>query len=149
MRSLRVQESIEIDRGVEEVFEVITDPHSWTRFEGGARFEVLTPLHEGSLVGVEVDIKGETHHGQAEVVAFEPPHSFGMRGEGEPVNGTALARLDGDRGRTLLTVSVELEPSRWIYGLSFAVGGRWLRSRFAQVVRAKLVELKVTLEAGG
>lgn len=147
MPSIRVEESITIARGLEAVFDEITDPKTWTRGEPGVRFVGPQTLSQGARIRAELETGGKVHESEATVTAFERPNRFGMSVRGEPFNLQAIAVIKDDPVGTRLTVAVELSPSRWIHGLSVTLGGGFLRRGMAKVVAHKLVELKTELEA--
>lgn len=148
MASIRVEEWIAIERGVDAVFDAVADPRTWQKLEPDVAIRAPTTIRTGSRISAMLEINGAPQESQAMVTVHEPPRRFGVHVSGPPFNAIGLVSLDGTAERTRLSAEVELTPSSWIHGLTIGIGGRFLKGQIAKIVRHKLDELKVELERG-
>ena len=149
MPSIRLSESIELERPIDDVFSVVTDPALWVRGETGLTIEVDEPMKAGSAVRSRFEFKGKTHHSEGVITAYARPHRFGLSVRGEPFNVAAQVDLQAKGTNTRVNVEAEIAPSAWVFGLSFVFAGRFMHGKLSQVLRLKLAEFKTEIEASG
>ena len=149
---IRVQESVEINRPVEEVFSYTTNPDNFSHWAATVREVSLEDASGGGEC--PIDRKGErfTLTQQAlgrrfeapfEVIDYEPNRRYVHRGtEGHPVPVTMIfvyEPLSSDGTR--FTPCIEAEP-----GSFFGLVGSVLKRAIRRQLKANLQTLKDTLE---
>jgi uncharacterized membrane protein len=145
---IRVQESVVINRPVEEVFSYTSNPENFPQWAATVR-EVRRdspgrgPLREGGRFTATQKALGRSFEAPFEVIDYEPNRRYAHRGtEGHPVPVTmvfAYERLSSDGTR--FTPRIEAEPGGF-FGVVGPVFERVLRRQ----MRTNLKTLKELLE---
>jgi uncharacterized membrane protein len=143
---MRVEENIEIDRPVEEVFAYVANPENLPEWSGPAIEvkDVPGPLKEGDtfiVVAKFLSRRFETPYGR---ISYEPNRRYTDRATGGPVPDQdwtyTFEEVAGDTTR--VTRAVEGEP-----GGFFKLAGPLIERALKRQVRADLETLKDLLEA--
>ncbi len=146
---IRIEESVEINRPVEEVFSYATNPENFPQWVGNVievRKDASGPLREGTSFTVEQKLLGRRFEAPFEVIAYEPNRRYAHRSTGGPVPVTMNFTYDepvSSEG-TRLTQRNEGEP-----GGFFRLVGPVLERALRRQMRTNLENLKDLLEARG
>ena len=110
-----VVESITIDRPLEEVFALASDPNAWPEWDPAiAEVRVDGPMAAG-LRGVELRTQGgRAFEFPFEVIAFEPNRRFVVEGEGGSLYVRAELRAAAHDGATRVEFEGDFEPRGWL-----------------------------------
>jgi uncharacterized membrane protein len=143
---MHVEESIEIDRPVEEVFAYVANPENLPEWSGPAieAKDAPGPLKEGDTFTVVAKFLGRRFETPYERVSYEPNRRYTDRATGGPVPDQDWAytfeEVTGDTTR--VTRAAEGEP-----GGFFKLAGPLIERALKRQVRADLETLKDLLEA--
>lgn len=145
---MRVEESVEINRPVEEVFSYVANPQNLPEWSGivlEVRKEGQGPLQEGARFTSVAKFLGRGFETPFEVVSYEPPRRSSHRSTGGPMPQEWTRTFEETaRGGTRLTQVVEGEP-----GGFFRLAGLLLERAGRRQFRTDLENLKDLLEAQG
>ncbi len=144
---MRVEESVEINRPVEEVFAYVSDPQTLPEWSGivlEVRKEAQGTLREGDRYTSVAKFLGRRFETPLEVTTHDPPRRHSDRSTGGPFPQEYTFILEETaEGRTRLTQLAEGEP-----GGFFRLVGPLLEMAGRRQFRADLGNLKDLLEAG-
>ena len=145
---MRVEESVEIDRPPEEVFEYVADPENLPEWSGIVlevhKEDPQRELREGERFTTVAKFLGRRFETPMEVTAHEPPRRHSDRSTGGPFEQEYTFVLEETAGGgTRLTEVAEGEP-----GGFFRLVGPLLEMAGRRQFRADLGNLKDLLEAG-
>ncbi len=143
---MRVEESVEIDRPVEEVFSYVANPENlpeWSSIVLEVRKETQGEPKEGERFSSVGKFLGRRFETPFEVVSYEPPRRSSHRSTGGPFE-QEWTRIfeEAAGGGTRLTQVVEGEP-----GGFFRLAGPILEMAGRRQFRADLGTLKDLLES--
>ena len=142
---MRVEESVEINRPVEEVFTYVSDPQTLPEWSGTVievQKEVQGTLREGQRYTSVAKFLGRRFETPLEVTAYEPPRRHSARSTGGPFPQEYTYILEeAAGGGTRLTLVAEGEP-----GGFFRLVGPLLQRAGSRQFRADLATLKDLLE---
>jgi uncharacterized protein YndB with AHSA1/START domain len=145
---IRIEQSVEINRPVEEVFSYATSPENFSQWVGNVievRKDEWGPSKEGASFTVEQKLLGRRFETPFEVIAYEPNRRYAHRSTGGPVPVTMNFAYEAvSSERTRLTQRNEGEPGRF-----FGLVGPVLERAFRRQMRTNLENLKDLLEARG
>lgn len=145
---MRVEESVEIDRPPEEVFDYVADPQNlpeWSGLVQEVRMQTQGPLEEGARFTTVAKFLGRRFETPFEVSVHDPPrrHTDSSRGGPFPQEYIHIFE-EAEGGGTRLTQVSEGEP-----GGFFRLAGPLLEAAGRRQFRADLQTLKDLLEAEG
>ncbi len=144
---MRVEESVEINRPLEEVFDYAANPENlpeWSGLVQEVRKETQGPLEEGARFTTVAKFLGRRFETPFEVSVHEPPRRHTDRSTGGPFPQEYTHIFEEvAEGRTRLTQVSEGEP-----GGFFRLAGPLLEMAGRRQFRADLETLKDLLEAG-
>jgi uncharacterized protein YndB with AHSA1/START domain len=145
---IRVEENVEINRPVEEVFSYATNPENFPQWAGSVievRKDVPGPPREGARFTVEQKLLGRRFEAPFEVIDYEPNRRYAHRSTGGPVPVTMNFTYEQvSSERTRVTQHNEGEP-----GGFFGLVGPLLERALGRQMRTNLENLKDMLEARG
>ncbi len=145
---MRVEESVEINRSVEEVYEYVANPENlpgWSSTVLEVHKEAQGELREGERFTTVAKFLGRRFETPMEVTAHEPPRRHSDRSTGGPFpQEYTLILEETSGGGTHLTQVAEGEP-----GGFFRLVGPLLEMAGRRQFRADLGNLKDLLEARG
>ncbi len=145
---MRVEESVEINRSVEEVYEYVADPENlpgWSSTVLEVHKEAQGELREGERFTTVAKFLGRRFETPMEVTVHEPPRRHSDRSTGGPFEQEyTLILEETSGGGTHLTQVAEGEP-----GGFFRLVGPLLEMAGKRQFRADLENLKDLLEARG
>jgi uncharacterized membrane protein len=144
---MRVEESVEINRPVEEVFSYAADPEHFPEWAGiviETRKDTPGPLLESSTFTTVGKFLGHRFDTPFEVTAHEHPRRHSHKSTGGPIPQEWTLTFEEVAGGTHVTEVVEGEPGGF-FGLAEPLLERVARRQF----RADLETLKDLLEAQG
>ena len=144
---MRIEESVQINRPLEAVYEFVANPENLPEWTGTAietRKDTPGPLLEGSTFTSVAKFLGRRIESPFEVTAHEAPrvHSHKSTGGPFPIEGTLTC--EEVAGGTRLTQVAEVEP-----GGFFGLVGPLLERVGRRQFRTDLENLKDLLEARG
>jgi uncharacterized protein YndB with AHSA1/START domain len=145
---IRIEESVEINRPVEEVFSYATNPENFSEWVGNVievRKDASGPLREGETFTAEQKLLGRRFEAPFEVIAYEPNRRYAHRSTGGPAPVTMNFTYEPVSSEsTRITQRNEGEP-----GGFFGLVGPLLQRALRRQVRTNLENLKDMLEARG
>jgi uncharacterized membrane protein len=145
---MRIEESVEIDRPVEDVFSYATTLENFPEWVGNVievRKDAPGPLREGERFTAQQKLLGRRFESPFEVIAYEPNQRYAHRSTGGPVPVTMNFTYEPvSSERTRITQRNEGEP-----GGFFGLVGPLLERAFRRQTRTNLENLKDLLEARG
>lgn len=146
MSKVRVEDSVEIDRPVEEVFTYVTNPENFPQWASPV-VEVREwspgPVAVGDRFTLLLKFLGRRFESPCEVVSVEPGRRYAFRSTGGPIPFTfSYTLLDASTAGTEFTHTGEGEPGAF-FGLVGPLLDRALKRQF----RHDLETLKDLLEA--
>ncbi len=143
---MRIEESVQINRPLEEVFSYVTNPESlpeWSNLVLEVRMDTEGPLQEGDRFTTVAKFLGRRFETPFEVTAHEPPTHHSDRSRGGPFEQEFIYTFEEtEGGTTRLTWVAEGEP-----GGFFRLAGPLLERVGRRQSRADLQTLKDLLEA--
>ena len=144
---MRVEQSVEINKPVEEVFSYAADPEhfpEWTSIVLEVHKEKPGPLTEGERFTTLGKFLGRTFETPFEITAHESPRLHSHKSTGGPLPQEWTLTFEPTAEGTRVTELVEGEPGSF-FGLAGALLERVGRRQF----RTDLENLKDLLEAQG
>jgi uncharacterized protein YndB with AHSA1/START domain len=144
---MRIEESVEINRPVEEVFSYATNPENFAEWVGNVievRKDVPGPPRKGTRFTVEQKLLGRRFESPFEVIDYEPNRRYAHRSTGGPVPVTMNFTYEPVSEGTRITQRNEAEP-----GGFFGLVGPLLERALSRQMRTNLENLKDMLEARG
>ena len=145
---MRSEESVEIDRPLEEVFSYVANPENlpeWSNLVLEVRKDAEGQLKEGDRFSVVAKFLGRRFETPFEVSAHEPPRRHADRSMGGPFEQEYIYTFEETGGgKTRLTHVVEAEP-----GGFFRLVGPLLERAGSRQFRADLQILKDLVEQRG
>ncbi len=145
---MRVEESVEINRPVEEVYQYVADPEHLPEWAGiilEVQKEAPGPLTEGTRFTTIGKFLGRRFETPFEVTAHESPQRHSHKSTGGPIpQEWTLTFEQTQGGGTRFTQVVEGEPGRF-----FRLAGPLLERAGRRQFRTDLENLKDLLEARG
>ena len=110
---LKVEESVMVDRPIEDVFAYLTDPvkiPDWQSSALEARIEGGGPMRAGATVLEQRKFLGRRIESTMEVLEYEPPHRFRIKVSSGPVPFEVTNTLGAADGGTRIDAVLEGEP---------------------------------------
>jgi len=144
---MRVVETVRIDRPAEDVWSVIADLDSHTKWRPSVReFRQVSddPLGVGSRIREVLDWRGREIVIDDVVTAFEPPHRFGIRGGWKAADFEVDFRLEPDGDGTNATMDWPLYPK----SLLMKVAAPFMGGAMRRATKEELELLKAYVERG-
>jgi uncharacterized membrane protein len=144
---MRIEESVEINRPLEEVYEYVANPENlpeWTGTVIETRKGTLGPLLEGSTFTSVGKFLGRRVESPFEVIAHESPRLHSHKSTGGPLPMEWTLTFEEVAGGTRYTQVAEGEP-----GGFFGLVGPLLERVGRRQLRTDLENLKDLLEARG
>jgi uncharacterized membrane protein len=142
---MRIEESVEINRPVEEVYKYVANPENlpqWTGTVIETRTETPGPLLEGSTFTSVAKFLGRRIESPFEVTAHEFPRLHSHKSTGGPLSTAWTLTFEEVAGGTRYTQVAEGEP-----GGFFGLVGPLLERMGRRQLRTDLENLKDLLEA--
>ncbi len=142
---MRVEESVEINRPVEEVFSYAADPEHFPEWSGitlEVHKEKPGPLTQGERFTTVSKFLGRRFETPFEVTSHEPPRLHSHKSTGGPLPQEWTLTCEEAAGGTRVTEVVEGEP-----GGFFGLAGPLLERAGRRQFRTDLENLKDLLEA--
>ncbi len=143
---MRVEESVEINRPVEEVYQYVADPEhlpEWAGIIQEVQKEAPGPLTEGTRFTTVAKFLGRRFETPFEVTAHESPRLHSHKSTGGPIpQEVTLTFEETQGGGTRFTQVLEGEPGRF-----FRLAGPLLERAGRRQFRTDLENLKDLLEA--
>jgi carbon monoxide dehydrogenase subunit G len=143
---IRIEESITIDRPVEEVFTFLTDidhQSDWVSLVEESHKLSSEPTAVGTKYRQVAKLLGRRLDATNEVTAYEPPHVFEFRGKSGPAEVQMRFTLTEEGSGTRVLQSAEGETGG-VFKLVDPMVARTMKKQFA----ADLETLKTLLEGG-
>ena len=140
-----VEETILVERPIEEVFAYFTDPAripEWQSSALEAHLDGEGPMRAGSTVLEKRKFLGRRMEATMEVLEYEPPHRFRIKASSGPVPFEVSNTLSAAEGGTRIDAVLEGEP-----GGFFRLGEPLVARAVARELRNNLETLKDVLEA--
>ena len=141
---MNFETSVRIDRSVDEVFDYVSDPRNFPRWNSAVQaVRETSPGTEGvgATYLMERELPGSRAENDLEVTARERPTKFEIRTTSGPTPFVYRYRFSDDQGATVLHLDAEMELS----GLAGALGP--LASRgVKRGVDSNFADLKQILE---
>jgi uncharacterized protein YndB with AHSA1/START domain len=140
-----VEETIVVERPIEEVFAYFTDPAripEWQSSALEAHLDGEGPMRAGSRVLEKRKFLGRQMESTMEVLEYEPPHRFRIKASSGPVPFEVTNTLNAAEGGTRINAVLEGEP-----GGFFRLAEPLVARAVARELRNNLETLKDVLEA--
>ena len=144
---MRIEESVEINRPVAEVYEYVANPENLPEWSGIAletRKDTPGPLLEGSTFTTAAKFLGRRIETPFEVTSHEFPRRHSHKSTGGPMPAEWTLTFEEVGGGTRYTQVMEGEPGHF-----FKLAGPLLERAGRRQFRADLENLKDLLEAQG
>jgi uncharacterized protein YndB with AHSA1/START domain len=103
---------VRIDRPIEEVFDYVSDPLTFPRWNSAVRAVHKTSSGENGVAAtysMDRDLPGGRAVNELEVVASERPHEFAIRATAGPTPFLYRYRFSTENGQTVLTLDAQVE----------------------------------------
>lgn len=110
---LRAEESVVVQRPIDEVFAYFTDPATLPEWQASAleaQLEGEGPMRAGSRAVETRKFLGRRMESTMEVLEYEPPRRFTIKASSGPVPFQVTSDLSEEDGGTLVRSVVEGEP---------------------------------------
>jgi uncharacterized protein YndB with AHSA1/START domain len=136
---------VRIDRPIEEVFDYVSDPLTFPRWNSAVRAVHKTSSGENGVAAtysMDRDLPGGRAVNELEVVASERPHEFAIRATAGPTPFLYRYRFSTENGQTVLTLDAQVELAGAV-----ALLPALARHAVKRGVDENLLTLKDTLEA--
>ena len=146
-RDMRIEESVEINRPVVEVYEYVANPENLPEWAGTAietRKDTPGPLLKGSTFTVVGKFLGRRFETPFEVTAHESPRLHSHKSTGGPLPQEWTLTFEEVAGGTRITEVVEGEPGNFC-----RLAGPLLERAGRRQFRTDLENVKDLLEAQG
>jgi carbon monoxide dehydrogenase subunit G len=141
---MNFETDVRIERPVEEVFDYVSDPVNFPRWNSAVQSVTKTAAGGeglGATYLMERDLPGGEAENELEVIGSDRPDEFAIRTTSGPTPFTYRYRFSGQNGGTVVKLSAEVELS----GLAGALGP--LASRVVKRgVDSNFADLKRILE---
>lgn len=144
---MRIVERIYVDRLPEDVWAVVSDLDTHTRWRPALReFRQVSdgPLGVGSRIREVLEWGGRTIEIEDVVTAFEPPRHLGLQGGWKAADFEVDFRLDPTGGGTDVTMDWPLTPK----SLLLKAASPFLKGRMQKATAEELANLKAYAERG-
>lgn len=144
---MRIVESIEIDRSPEEVWSVVADLDTHTKWRPSVReFRQVSdgPLGVGARIREVLDWRGREIVIDDVVTTFEPPRRLGIRGGWKAADFAVDFRLEPDGDGTTVTMDWPLYPK----SLLLKVAAPFMSGAMRRATKEELDLLKAYVEHG-
>ena len=142
---LKIETSTVINRPVEEVFAVVSNPDNYVKWSPGL-VEVKRisegPVGVGTTWRLVRQVLGQRLEGDLEITEYEPNRNFTLDSKSRPFPGKARWTCDAIEGGTRVSVVVQAEP-----GGFFKLAEPLLRSFTKRTMETELANLKDLMEA--
>ena len=141
---ITVEETIVVERPIEEVFAYLTDPArvpEWQSSALEAHLEGEGPMRAGSRVLEKRKFLGRQMDSTMEVLEYEPPNRFTIKASSGPVPFEVTNTLTAAEGGTRINAVLEGEP-----GGFFRLGEPLVARAVVRELRHNLETLKDVLE---
>ena len=140
--------SAEIDRPAAEVFAVATDPARFNEWQkgvtGGHMDRAGQPLAVGAQCVTTRRIGGAERPSTSEVVRYDPPGAWGVRGTDGPIRAAVDVQVDPvTDSRSRLTISVDFTG----YGIGKILVPLFVRREARKEMPENMAALKRLIEA--
>jgi uncharacterized protein YndB with AHSA1/START domain len=142
---LRAEESVVVQRPIDEVFAYFTDPATLPEWQASAleaQLEGEGPMRAGSRAVETRKFLGRRMESTMEVLEYEPPRRFTIKTSAGPVPFQVTSDLSEEDGGTLVRSVVEGEP-----GGFFRLAEPLVVRAVERELRNNLATLKDVLEA--
>ena len=142
---LNLEESVVVERPIEEVFAYLTDPAKipdWQSSALEAHIEGGGPMRAGSTVLEQRKFLGRRMESTMEVLEYEPPRRFRIKVSSGPVPFEVTNTLSAADGGTRINAALEGEP-----GGFFRLAEPLVARAIARELRNNLEQLKDLMEA--
>jgi uncharacterized protein YndB with AHSA1/START domain len=142
---LRAEESVVVQRPIDEVFAYFTDPATLPEWQASAleaQLEGEGPMRAGSRAVETRKFLGRRMESTMEVLEYEPPRRFTIKASAGPVPFQVTSDLSEEDGDTLVRSVVEGEP-----GGFFRLAEPLVVRAVERELRNNLATLKDVLEA--
>jgi uncharacterized protein YndB with AHSA1/START domain len=143
---LKIDLSTVINRPVEEVFAVVSNPEGYRRWSPGlvdVKKTTEGPVGLGTTWRLVRQVLGQRLQGDLELVEYEPNRTFSLDSKGRPFPGVSRWTFDTVGGGTRVRLILEAEP-----GGFFRLAEPLLRSLTKKTMDSELANLKELMEAG-
>jgi uncharacterized protein YndB with AHSA1/START domain len=136
---------VRIDRPIEDVFDYVSDPLTFPRWNSAVRAVRKTSTGESGVAAtysMDRDLPGGRAVNELEVDASERPHEFAIRATAGPTPFLYRYRFTTENGRTVLTLDAQVELAGAV-----ALLPALARHAVKRGVDENLLTLKDTMEA--
>ena len=109
---VRVETSVVVERPVEELFEVVTNPETYSQWMPGclgARQTSEGPMGVGATYTDTGRLLGLREEGTIVVTRYEPNRKFGVKTTSGPIRGEGAYTFEPVEGGTKVTLAFEAE----------------------------------------
>lgn len=138
----KVERTIQIERPVEEVFDLITDPdraHEWSDTVRSVSADGEVDV--GTSLMVEARFLGKSFESTYEVTEYDRPSRYAYTGD-RPFKLTMSADLEESDGGTELRFMADVEP-----GLFFAAAGPLFKRQMKKQIESDMARFKDLAES--
>src|SRR5262245_4808497 len=142
---LKIETSTMINRPVEEVFAMASNPEDGPKWSPGlveAKKTSEGPIGVGATYRLVRMFLGQRVEGEVELTEYEPNRKFTQDSKGRPFSVESQWTFDTVEGGTRVNVSIEAEP-----GGFFKLAEPLLRSFTKRTMESELANLKDLIEA--
>jgi uncharacterized protein YndB with AHSA1/START domain len=141
---MEFETSVRIERAVDEVFDYVSDPHNFPRWNSAVRAVRLTSGDgdRGSTYLMERELPSGRARNELEILDLDRPTEFAMQTTSGPTPFVYRYRFDSDGPTTVVHLAAEVELSG-IAGALGPLGARVVR----RGVDANFATLREILEA--
>jgi uncharacterized protein YndB with AHSA1/START domain len=143
---MEFETSVRIERAVDEVFDYVSDPRNFPRWNSAVKAVSVTSGQgdPGSTYLMERELPGGRAENELEILDHDRPTEFAVRTTSGPTPFVYCYRFDPDGPTTVLSLAAEVELSRIARALG-PLGARLVK----RGVDANLATLRQILEANG
>jgi carbon monoxide dehydrogenase subunit G len=119
------EESIFINRQMQEVFDFMSDPANDAQWRSGSEFAEWTsdgPIGAGSTLRSVDSFLGRKIEAASEITTWDPPHQYGLKSVGGSFPARFTFKLESHESGTQLTAAGEIEFRgffklvEWLFG---------------------------------
>jgi carbon monoxide dehydrogenase subunit G len=143
---IQVNDSVEINRPVDQVFDFLADIGNAPRWQRGvvsSRKDSEGPMRVGTTFTENMRVMGMSFDARCEVTAFEPPRRIAMVADGKLVRYHGVFQLEPVGAATQLSVDAQVALKGFWRLLSPLMG-----SEIRKESAAELQDIRRVLEAG-
>ncbi|MCC6904505.1 MAG: SRPBCC family protein [Anaerolineae bacterium] len=142
--AIRVEQSVLIERNIEDVWNWMADTSNLATWQGGVSAVEDVQGEGPGATHVEVrHVMGREMRSRVEITDYQPPYLMGFRVLEGPVLFQGHQTAQEENGGTRVTILIEAEP-----GGFFAVAAPLLQGQVSKDTEADLQRLKMLLEGG-